>query len=216
VERRILATHPMHLFRIIQDVDAYAQFLPLCTDSKILCVYNGGRTFEATLTVGFLSQRILGGRGFTETYTSRVQVQPENMTIATTSIESRLFDSLKSRWKLGEVWEPPEKVSSIRQDGDQHDDIDDGTSSSNNSCGGDPSRLQLPHCDVEFEVEMTVSDPMIIQVLDAILKSVAEKQVEAFDQRCREISLPEDIQASIQYESEKRQQLHHGNNKKWQ
>lgn len=175
VERRVLETHPMHLFRIIQDVDAYAEFLPLCSHSKILKVYNGGRTFEATLSVG-----LPWGPGLQETYVSQVQVQPEIMTIETTSIESQFFDSLKSTWKLRET------TALIRDD--------DGTAAGQE---GKSAMAIEPFCDVDFEVEMTVRDPAIAQILDRILKTVAQRQVEAFDQRCKEISLPEDIQAAI-------------------
>ena len=169
MERRVLQTHPMHLFRIIQDVDAYSQFLPLCSHSKILNISNGGRTFEATLSVG-----LPWGPDLKETYISLVQVKAEIMTIETTSIQSQLFDSLKSKWKLGEILEQ----------------------------GG---AMAEPHCDVDFEVEMTVSDPVIAQVLDKLLKTVAERQVEAFDQRCKVISLPADIKAAINAAGQGRQ-----------
>jgi len=158
----VLETHPMHLFRIIQDVDSYSQFLPLCSHSKVLRVYDNGRMFDATLTVGMPSW----GKALQEDYTSRVQVRPEVMTIETTSIESKLFDSLKSTWKLGE----------IRERG--------------------PSGMSMPSCDVDFEVEMTVSDPMIAQVLDRILEEVAVRQVEAFQQRCQAIPLPADLHSA--------------------
>lgn len=149
----------MHLFRIIQDVDAYAEFLPLCSHSKILKISNGGRTFEATLTVG-----LPWGPGILkETYVSHVEVHPETMTIETTSIQSQLFDNLKSTWKLEELMLNEEES----------------------------------HCKIDFEVEMTVTDPMAASVLDKILKKVAERQVEAFDKRCQEIILPADIQAAI-------------------
>ena len=173
----------MHLFRIIQDVDAYSEFLPLCSQSEILKVYNGGRTFEATLSVG-----LPWGPGLQETYLSQVQVQPETMTIKTTSIQSQLFDSLKSTWKLGEA--------AARRKVDGSDKSEDAF-------------VVQPFCDVDFEVEMTVRDPAIAHILDRILKTVAQRQVEAFDQRCKEIPLPEDIKAAIRKnaatETEKRQ-----------
>lgn len=96
VERRILETDARHLFRIIQDVDAYCEFLPLCSQSKVKRVWENGRVFDATLTVGLP----WGGDGVQEQYTSRVHVRPEQLIIETKSIESRLFDSLQSRWKL--------------------------------------------------------------------------------------------------------------------
>ena len=149
VERKILHTPPLHLFRIIQDVDQYSQFLPLCSYSKIIRRSPDGRSFDGKLKVGFA-----------EEYVSRVQVIPENLTIQTTSIESKLFDSLKSQWTLREVELP-----------------------SKNEVG----------CYVDFEVEITVSDPLTVQALDQVLRQVAGRQVEAFEKRCRDLPIPHDI-----------------------
>ena len=43
-------------------------------------------------------------------------------------------------------------------------------------------------CNVNVEVEIQVSNPLISFTLDKVLKDVAKKQVEAFEKRCREIS----------------------------
>merc|ERR1719273_960120 len=43
------------------------------------------------------------------------------------------------------------------------------------------------YCDVEFEVEMSVSDPIIKEVIDGVLEKVAGQQVEAFQRRCEEL-----------------------------
>lgn len=40
---------------------------------------------------------------------------------------------------------------------------------------------------VDFWMELTVSDPIIVAALDQVLKEVAGRQVEAFERRCREI-----------------------------
>jgi ribosome-associated toxin RatA of RatAB toxin-antitoxin module len=149
VERKILQTTPRHLFHIIQDVDSYSQFLPLCTESKILR-RSSGRQFEAALTVGLPPL-------FTETYVSRVRFDPENLTVHAKSIESSLFEALDSKWILKEV--------------DSEENL----------------------CDVHFEVEMSVSNPVIVNALDQVLREVAGKQVAAFERRCHEIPmLPQD------------------------
>ena len=147
-ERKVLPTHPLHLFRIIQDVDKYDTFLPLCTSSKIIRRSKDGRSFDGKLQIG--------SKFFTEEYVSRVTVIPETYTIETESIESTSFESLKSRWTLGEaVMEDKEDI----------------------------------HCQVDFEVEMTVSDPVIVAVLDQVLQQVASRQVQAFEQRCHNIPI---------------------------
>ena len=150
VEKQILKTPPLHLFRIIQDVDQYQSFLPLCSYSKVLSRSPDGRSFDGKLIVG-------NPPLFVEEYISRVTVIPEELTIQTESIESTKFNSLRSKWVL--------------------DDIPDDESL----------------CKVHFEVEMTVSDPVIVAVLDQVLQQVAGRQVEAFDQRCQEIPIPYDL-----------------------
>lgn len=154
VVRRVLPTHPLHLFRIIQDVDKYETFLPLCSYSKIIRRSPDGRSFDGKLKIG--SPPL-----FSEEYVSRVTVIPEKWTIETQSIESKRFDSLRSRWKLGEI-----------------------------ESGGEDEGV---HCDVDFEVEMTVSDPMTISILDRVLEQVALRQVEAFEKRCQELPIPYDL-----------------------
>mmetsp|Transcript_28211 Transcript_28211/g.39894 ORF Transcript_28211/g.39894 Transcript_28211/m.39894 type:complete len:166 (+) Transcript_28211:149-646(+) len=143
IQRKVLRTDTSHLFRIIQDVDRYKEFLPLCSDSKILQRSDCGKYFDATLTVGFPPL-------FSETYVSRVTIDRDNTIVRTQSIRSQLFDSLKSQWKLRDATSDPEQ----------------------------------PLCDVDFEVEMTVTDPAIVAVLDQVLKEVAGRQVEAFEKRC--------------------------------
>jgi ribosome-associated toxin RatA of RatAB toxin-antitoxin module len=153
VAKRILKTHPMHLFRIIEDVDQYSKFLPLCSHSKILKRFDGG--FQAVLTVGLPPL-------FEETYVSQVLVKPEVYTIEAKSIESKLFDSLRSRWKLFDHTEG-DRVA----------------------------------CKIDFEVEMTVRDPVIVATLDNVLQQVAQKQVDAFEKRCQELPLPSDLQSTL-------------------
>jgi len=152
-ERRILRTDPMHLFRIITDVDSYSKFLPLCSSSKVIRRSDCGKAFDASLSVGlppFLS----------ENYISRVHFDQEKMTVITKSIKSSMFDSLKSSWKL----------KAIPADNRNKDTAED-----------------VLWCDVEFQVEMTVSNPIIVSTLDQVLKEVAGKQVSAFEKRCMEI-----------------------------
>eukprot|EP00544_Gedaniella_sp_CCMP2646_P013867 CAMPEP_0202499912 /NCGR_PEP_ID=MMETSP1361-20130828/31392_1 /ASSEMBLY_ACC=CAM_ASM_000849 /TAXON_ID=210615 /ORGANISM="Staurosira complex sp., Strain CCMP2646" /LENGTH=162 /DNA_ID=CAMNT_0049132217 /DNA_START=54 /DNA_END=538 /DNA_ORIENTATION=- len=144
IERKILRTSPLHLFQIINNVDAYSEFLPLCTHSKVLKKLKGGRQYEAALTVGLPPL-------FTEKYVSRVFADPEALTVQAKSVESTLFESLDSKWKLKAV--------------DSNEDL----------------------CDVHFEVEMSVSNPVIVNALDQVLEQVAGRQVAAFEKRCQEI-----------------------------
>lgn len=40
---------------------------------------------------------------------------------------------------------------------------------------------------------MEVSDSVIVTVLDRVLQEVASRQVEAFEKRCEELQVPEDL-----------------------
>lgn len=195
-ESRILRTHPLHLFRIIQNVDEYQTFLPLCSYSKVDhdTISHDGRTFDATLVVGKPPL-------FSEEYISRVSVRPDSLRIDTTSIWTKngQFDSLKSTWQLRPVKLPRPT------DDDENDDVGEAQGNESYSYSDhhhaigreeDPTLIRLPppHCDVgchvDLEVEMTVSDPFVVSILDQILMHVAGKQVEAFDRRCRVVPFP--------------------------
>lgn len=150
VERKVLATHPLHLFHIIQDVDRYAEFLPLCSYSKVDRRLPGDGGFEATLTVGLPPL-------FSETYRSKVNINAERLVVETKSVTGHYFDSLSSQWKLRSADE------------------------------------EARHCQVDFSVEITASDPVIVSTLDTVLKKIAGDQVSAFEMRCRQIPLADDL-----------------------
>ena len=176
VEKRVLRTSPMHLLNIISDVDSYSQFLPQCTHSRILRRSNCGTMFDATLTVGLPPL-------LSEEYVSRVKVDKEAMTVEARSIRSSLFDSLKSRWKLRSVSPSQERQ---KQSSRGRSTLSDITSSNLNS-DIDGSEAEQEYCDVEFEVEIKASNPLIVGTLDEVLEEVAGKQVDAFERRCAQI-----------------------------
>ena len=101
-QRKIIKTSPRHLLQIIQDVDRYSEFLPLCSHSKIIRSQSPN-LFDATLTVGLPPI-------FTEDFVSRVHVDPDNWIVDTKTIQSKLFDSLSSRWELTAVPDNDETV----------------------------------------------------------------------------------------------------------
>mmetsp|Transcript_20611 Transcript_20611/g.47616 ORF Transcript_20611/g.47616 Transcript_20611/m.47616 type:complete len:165 (+) Transcript_20611:197-691(+) len=142
VEQRLIRTNPFHLFRIIQDVDRYSEFVPLCFHSEVLRRSNDGRYFDATLTVGFPPL-------LTEHYVSRVEVDPSRLSVKARSISSQHLEALASRFLL-----TPQDDKGVH---------------------------------VDFQVEMTVRDPLIGQALDRVLQDVAKQQVEAFELRCHEL-----------------------------
>eukprot|EP00559_Dactyliosolen_fragilissimus_P009142 CAMPEP_0184872952 /NCGR_PEP_ID=MMETSP0580-20130426/41575_1 /TAXON_ID=1118495 /ORGANISM="Dactyliosolen fragilissimus" /LENGTH=183 /DNA_ID=CAMNT_0027375809 /DNA_START=123 /DNA_END=674 /DNA_ORIENTATION=+ len=96
---------------------------------------------------------------------------PKLWTVEATSIQSRLFDDLKSCWKIRQI---SRKVVLNNSE-------NEGAITPENS---------NPHdiwCHVDFEVQMTISDPVISSVLDKVLKQVAKQQVNAFQKRCLQL-----------------------------
>lgn len=182
VEKRVLQTSPMHLLSIISDVDSYAQFLPQCTHSRILRRSNCGTMFDATLTVGLPPL-------LSEEYVSRVKVDTDAMTVEARSIRSSLFDSLKSRWKLRSVSASHERQKESSR-GRGTNVLTNVTSNTlNGGATAEANRAEQEFCDVEFEVEIKASNPLIVGTLDKVLKEVAGKQVAAFERRCAQIPL---------------------------
>jgi ribosome-associated toxin RatA of RatAB toxin-antitoxin module len=174
-EQRVLANiPPHHLFRIIQNVDRYSEFLPLCSHSKILSFQQQQQqqknisAFLATLTVGFVFP-------LSETYISQVTVLHDQLTIHTKSVESKWLDSLQSTWKLRAVNNVNAESPLLNNN------------SSNNV--QQQQQHQQQHCHVDFSVTITASDLLIVQTLDQVLEHVAGRQVDAFETRCRQIPI---------------------------
>jgi ribosome-associated toxin RatA of RatAB toxin-antitoxin module len=143
-------------------------FLPLCSHSKILryAPLSAG-TISSDDLVCFDATLTVGLPPlFQETYTSAVTVNLNELTVESKSISSKLFDSLYSCWKLTPV----------------PCDEDD-----------DRQRALSPRCAVHFEVEMTVSDPLIVGTLETVLEQVAGRQVQAFADRCQQIPMSRDL-----------------------
>ena len=57
-----------------------------------------------------------------------------------------------------------------------------------------------------FKIRMTVSDPVIVTVLDQLLQEVAGRQVEAFEKRCDELPVPVDLIRTAELLKQQQQQ----------
>jgi ribosome-associated toxin RatA of RatAB toxin-antitoxin module len=162
-ESRMVRTTPEHFYPIICNVSEYSEFLPYCSKSQILRFSSCQTMFDAVLTVGYPPF-------FTETYVSRVTMKQSAIpwTVETKSIQSNIISSISSTWKLY-----PALSSSFNR-------VDDNISVPSHK--GEKEQ-HLKSCYVELSVEMQVSDPFIISVLDQVLAKVATSQVEAFEKR---------------------------------
>ncbi|KAL7520392.1 hypothetical protein ACHAWX_005119 [Stephanocyclus meneghinianus] len=176
-------THPQHLYRIINNVDQYQHFLPYCLESKILRVSPCGTMMDALLRVGFpLGSSSAWGTLLEEQYVSRVRMIPPSRggkdsdeqvwIVEAKSIQSNLFVSLKSRWRLSLI--PHHRCDTFSM-GD----------AGNSEAAAEHSPNHIS-CNVKFDVEIQVSNPLISFTLDTVLKDVARKQVDAFERRCRD------------------------------
>lgn len=88
-ERRPLNHSPEQLFDLVADVDRYPEFLPWCT---------GVRVRQRTETE-LVADLIIGFKGISERFTSRVLLDRENLEI-TVSYEKGPFKYLKNHWKF--------------------------------------------------------------------------------------------------------------------
>lgn len=136
--------------------------------------------YDAVLRVGLPGLSSLPSSTLLEErYVSRVKMIPAaadgddasgtpTWTVEAKSIQSQLFDSLKSRWQL------------VLVENDVCSNNTQGNSSDNDQLG----TINNASCNVKFEVEIQVSNPLISFTLGKALKNVADKQVEAFERRC--------------------------------
>ena len=175
-QANLKGVHPDHIYRIINDVDSYKDFLPYCNESKVLRTSDCGTMYDALLGVGLP----IPGHLMEVRYVSRVRAtQPSSdknnidkaegmkptWMVEAKSIRSSSFDSLKSRWVLTFAVGGDESTVNDRR-------VDIGEDIS---------------CDVNFDVEIRVSNMLVSFVLDGVIGEVARKQVEAFERRANEV-----------------------------
>lgn len=179
--------HPRHLYGIINDVDSYRDFLPLCSESRVLRTSDCGTMYDAVLAVGLPGLSQAAGTVLEERYVSRVRATETpgsggrpTWTVEAKSVRSNLFDSLRSRWELSLVDDIYRGINVVSHGTTKGDDV-----------GRDRTGGAGSSCRVNFEVEIGVSNPLISFTLDQVLREVAKRQVEAFERRCRELPFDE-------------------------
>lgn len=197
VVKKIVQTSPQHLYNIVTDVDSYRDFLPFCKSSRILRRSNCGTMFDASLKIGISDSPSLNV--MEEEYISRVRhVQQisslldddddgdgggkrKEWIVEAKSIKSNLFHGLSSCWKLTQ-WD-----CTCREDLEKDSCYPLSISSREKNIEKHTSTGVDIYTKVEFEVEISVIDPFISTALNQVLESVALKQMEAFENRCKVI-----------------------------
>ena len=169
-ERRVLyGIRPEHLFRVIVDVDRYREFLPLCFGSQVYehTKSTCGTEFDAMMKIGIVLPKSLPihllPAELSEEYVSRVRIDSDRLSVETNSVKGTVKNELFD--SIRSRW----KLRKLQSQ------LDDETG-----------------VDVEFDVEISVSNPVVAGVLDHVLQEVAGHQVKAFDERCRILSAVND------------------------
>jgi coenzyme Q-binding protein COQ10 len=177
IVNKVVAIAPQHLFDVVTDVDSYKHFLPFCKSSQILRSSDCGTFFDASLKIGVSDLPPLNS--IEEEYVSRVKHMRRQTSDGTPewiveakSIKSNLFHGLSSSWRLSEGESSNTRTS-----------LTDPVDKTIENIVGNGQSLT----NVEFQVEMSVTDPLMAAALDQVLESVALQQVAAFEQRCRDI-----------------------------
>ena len=89
-EKRRVPHSPEEMFALVADIEKYPEFLPWCVGARI-------RSRTDTLLVADL---IIGFKGIRESFTSRVALDREAMTIDVT-YQDGPFKYLNNNWKFG-------------------------------------------------------------------------------------------------------------------
>jgi coenzyme Q-binding protein COQ10 len=181
VVNKLVEIAPQHLFSVVTDVNSYKYFLPFCKASQILRRSDCGTMFDASLKIGVSDMPPLNS--IEEEYVSRVKYFQQlsssgkrEWIVEAKSIKSNLFQGLNSSWKLSDV---------TAMQSPHHGNVTN--SFDTNGTVEDKLTEAAPLTNVKFEVEMSVTDPIIAVALDQVLESVALQQIEAFEKRCRDI-----------------------------
>mgnify|MGYP003975891965 CR=1 FL=1 len=92
-ERMLIPCSPAQVYAVVKDVTQYKEFVPWCTDSRVLDVdgeaTSDGETMRAELEVGFGI--------FKERYVSLVTLDAPR-SIIVSSMETSVLDFLETRW----------------------------------------------------------------------------------------------------------------------
>ncbi|WP_434051786.1 MAG: type II toxin-antitoxin system RatA family toxin [Roseibium sp.] len=87
------------MFRLVADVEKYPQFVPLCQDLHV----RGKKQLEGGRTV-LVADMTVAYKLFKETFTSRVELRPEDQTILVEYLDGP-FKHLENKWTFEEAGE---------------------------------------------------------------------------------------------------------------
>ncbi|EIW82055.1 hypothetical protein CONPUDRAFT_53959 [Coniophora puteana RWD-64-598 SS2] len=162
-ERKMFPYKPKELYDVIANVSSYPQFVPYCTNSRILQQYkqNGETHMDAELSVGFLA--------FQESYVSKVICKPyESVEVfQATAASTMLFNELKTIWRI--------QPTSTRSPGEMNNTPDHPTGVVDNE--GGPTLVTL-------DLTFAFANPVYALASSTFFKQVSQQMVKAFEDRC--------------------------------
>lgn len=88
---------PAQMFDLVADVDAYPEFLPLCTGMRVL-----KRTSDEQGVETVIAEMRVGYKAIRETFTSRVSLDRRRLTIEATYVDGP-FRHLENRWTFHDL-----------------------------------------------------------------------------------------------------------------
>ncbi|WVN86940.1 uncharacterized protein L203_102115 [Cryptococcus depauperatus CBS 7841] len=180
--RKILPYSQEQLYSLVSDVPSYAAFIPFCKSSTVLAPSSS--TSSAREWVGWkpgdkpfevLAELAVGFGGFEERYVSKVVGKPFESVIATASNTTPMFKTLTTSWTFAPAstlsphpsHKPSVPLSTIRPPSSVQ-----------------PADPTLGPTLLTIDLAFSFINPLHRIASQAVLPKVAEKMVEAFEERC--------------------------------
>ncbi|ORY34844.1 dehydrase and lipid transport-domain-containing protein [Naematelia encephala] len=211
--RKILPYSQAQLYEIVSDIPSYASFIPFCQSSSVLSPKSSpsssspsspsssspSSSFSSSSSSSTLSgpknnqdtqwrpsldkpfevdaELVVGFGGLEERYVSRVVGNPPEVVTATAADQGKLFKSLKTTWSFSPASSlSPHPSSSLSPTGSDKS----STHSPNPGPTDGPTLLTI-------DLAFSFANPLHRIASQAVLPMVADKMVDAFEKRCKEV-----------------------------
>ncbi|TXT12829.1 hypothetical protein VHUM_01230 [Vanrija humicola] len=157
--RKIMPYSPAQLYELVSDVGAYSAFIPFCTSSTVLNASGGPASGWKPGREPFAveAELAVGFGGLQERYVSKVVGEPFVRVSATASERTPMFKNLETTWSF--------KPTTPAAPGQE---------------ATGPTLLSI-------DLVFVFANPLHRIASQAVLPKVAEKMVEAFEDRCVEV-----------------------------
>ncbi|ODN78469.1 hypothetical protein L202_04106 [Cryptococcus amylolentus CBS 6039] len=182
--RKIMPYSQKQLYSLVSDVPSYYQFIPFCQSSTVLAPSSPGSPSNREW-VGWkpqdkpfevLAELAVGFGGLEERYVSKVVGTPYESVIATASNQTPMFKTLTTSWSFSPASTlSPHPGSPLSSSSANSPRVPNSTDPADPSEGPTLLTIDLAFCFI---------NPLHRIASQAVLPKVAEKMVEAFEERC--------------------------------